>query len=171
MVKTLRITKSLHALNVGKTSHPISRFGNIRRDASLTCHKHRSMKMNKMVFDQIGKFADNDDDIYIHNGDVVDYHRLTLREIDIVNKEWEELPLHTTYLCLGVSSEKTMYDHISDKTVSIRILTIQEDVTGNVWKCLAPYAFMEQFDAIDLPCNSRIFFQKWSSIDVKWKYK
>lgn len=119
---------------------------------------------------KIGAFNEEDNEIYIHNGDNVDFHRLTLRENGVVNKVWEELPLHTTYLCLGVGCEKTMYDHISDQTVNIRILTIKEDVTGNVWKCLAPYAFVEQFEAIQLPYPCKVFFQKWGSLDVKWKY-
>ena len=113
---------------------------------------------------------DTMDEIYIHNGEVFDFHRVTLREMGVVTIEWEELPLHVTYLCVDIEDEKSMYDHISDQTTSVRIMTIQEDITGKIWKCLAPYAFVEQFEAIQLPNNCKVFFQRWTSLDVKWQY-
>ena len=108
------------------------------------------------------------EEICLCPGEEYDIHALTMYEEGIVDIEWRELPINKVYWNRSVGSIKKLYDHVSDQIIEVRILELQ-DKEGNLCKCLAPYAYIEQFEAISLPVN--VFFEKVDSFIVNWTYK
>ena len=109
------------------------------------------------------------DGICLDSGEKYELHLLTVQQIGIVTKAWEDLETNVVYKLENISKEYKCYNHLSDNVDDVRIMTINDGSKEE--KVIAPYAFLEHFFIIDiLPRGNTVYFKKVNCLDVEWVY-
>ena len=119
-------------------------------------------KFNENFEDEIA------DEIYLDSGEKYDFHLLTAQESGVVSTSWENLKANVVFKLESVSEECKCYNHLTDNIDTVQIITINDNT--KLEKLIAPYAFLELFSIISLPWNSKVYFKKIDSLNIKWVY-
>ena len=110
-------------------------------------------------------------DISLDSGEEYDFHLLAAIDSGEITTSWEKLEMDKVYRIVGNKiNECKCYNPYTDNIDTVYTMRVGDDENG-LQKLIVPVAFLEQFEAIDLPRGCRIYFKKVDPLSVVWEYK